>query len=319
MSGSDIDDGPRLILACEEPELFQHPPQSRYLGDVFRRLSTRNTQVLVCTHSPHFVVGDHFENIRLVRKAPGASQATISAATWQEVAARLAAATGKAPLREEQGALATIHQALTTSINEMFFTPVLVLVEGAEDVAYVTAYLNLLGLWEEWRRLGCHIVATDRKSNMLRPLCVAKALRIPTFVCFDADGHDKNGNHERDNKALLTLCGLTNPDAYPPTTLWGDDVVVWPSTLGMIVHEELASDAWSKVKAEVEARYGQPGSLSKNGLFIADVLSAAWEQGVRSKSLEKLCAQMLKFARDISSIVSPLVAPAKPLEAEATT
>lgn len=60
LSGSDVAGGPRLILACEEPELYQHPPQGRHLYNVLLKLSKGNSQIIVCTHSPYFVSGEEF-------------------------------------------------------------------------------------------------------------------------------------------------------------------------------------------------------------------------------------------------------------------
>jgi putative ATP-dependent endonuclease of the OLD family len=62
------DTGPRLLLACEEPELYQHPPQARYLASLLQKLSTQNAQILACTHSPYFVTGRSFEHVRVVTK-----------------------------------------------------------------------------------------------------------------------------------------------------------------------------------------------------------------------------------------------------------
>jgi energy-coupling factor transporter ATP-binding protein EcfA2 len=49
LAGTD-DAGPTLILACEEPELYQHSPQARHLANVLHKLSRGNSQVIVCTH-----------------------------------------------------------------------------------------------------------------------------------------------------------------------------------------------------------------------------------------------------------------------------
>src|SRR5213593_4677086 len=62
------DKGPKLLLGCEEPELYQHPPQSRYLAGVMQQLSKQNAQIMVSTHSPHFISGKSFEQIRMVLK-----------------------------------------------------------------------------------------------------------------------------------------------------------------------------------------------------------------------------------------------------------
>jgi predicted ATP-dependent endonuclease of OLD family len=51
---ASVDDNvsPRLILGCEEPELYQHPPQARHLATVLQRLSTGNSQIIISTHNP---------------------------------------------------------------------------------------------------------------------------------------------------------------------------------------------------------------------------------------------------------------------------
>jgi predicted ATP-dependent endonuclease of OLD family len=52
LANTNDETAPRLLLGCEEPELYQHPPQARHLFDVFQKLTTDNTQVIVSTHSP---------------------------------------------------------------------------------------------------------------------------------------------------------------------------------------------------------------------------------------------------------------------------
>jgi len=55
-------------------------------------------------------------------------------------------------------------------MNEMFFSAVPVFVEGLEDVAYVSSYMTLLGLWDEFRSLGCHLIQVQGKSNLIYAL-----------------------------------------------------------------------------------------------------------------------------------------------------
>ena len=52
LAGTDAAGGATLILACEEPELYQHPPQARHLAAVLNRLSRGNAQVIVCYPRP---------------------------------------------------------------------------------------------------------------------------------------------------------------------------------------------------------------------------------------------------------------------------
>jgi hypothetical protein len=300
LSGSDIGAGPRLILACEEPELYQHPPQARHLNNLLLRLSEQNSQILVATHSPYFVSGEGFESVRMVRKANGAS--SITRTTHDEVSTQVAKARGEKPIKAS-GQLAKIHQALQPGLSEMFFASRILFVEGLEDTAYLTTYLHLLNLWDEYRRLGCHLIASDGKSEMLQPLAVARCLQIPAFVVFDSDGDkpDKSGSkekHRKDNGAILSLCGVTKPEPFPSDTFWGDTVVMWRSDIGQVVEQEIGKEDWDKYRSEADTKYGHAGNLRKNTLHIASSLQVAWEAGKKSASLKKLCEKIMEFAKN---------------------
>jgi energy-coupling factor transporter ATP-binding protein EcfA2 len=299
LSGCDDLGGPRLILGCEEPELYQHPPQARHLLGVLQKLSSGNSQIIVCTHSPYLVSGEKFEQIRIIRKEDARSR--VFSVKYQEITNLIAKATGDQPIKPS-GYLAKIHQALQPGLSEMFFTTYLILVEGLEDHAFITAYLNLLDLWEEYRRYGCHIVAVGCKSAIIQPLAIAKSLKIPTFVVFDADGDkpDKNGSrakHEKDNRAILKLCGAANPIPFPDTTYWGDCVTMWNSEIGSIVEADIGKESWNKYCAEADKIYCDAGNLRKNMLHIAVCLTLAWDDGKKSNSLEKLCLRLLELAK----------------------
>ena len=49
----DSEVSPTLILGCEEPELYQHPPQAKHLAAVLMELSGGDAQVFITTHSPY--------------------------------------------------------------------------------------------------------------------------------------------------------------------------------------------------------------------------------------------------------------------------
>lgn len=303
LATTDDENAPRLILGCEEPELYQHPPQARHLASVLQTLSGRNAQVIITTHSPTFVSGEGFENVRLVRKNIETKASSVGHLSFAVLAARVAEATGEQPKRPE-GTLAKIHQALQPALNEMFFTSRLVLVEGLEDGAYLSAALHLLKKWDDFRSLGGHIVATNKKSEMLQPLLLAKHLGIPTVVVFDsdADAPDKNGSqkkHKRDNLALLRAVGLGSEEPLPTTTLWAKGLTMWHSNIGSVVKSEIGDVDWKDFSAKADALYGQAGNLQKNVLHIGAALSFAWDAGKRSPSLERVCAVILDPANSI--------------------
>ncbi len=300
LAGTDDANGSTLILACEEPELYQHPPQARYLAAVLKKLSSGNTQIVVSTHDPRFVSGPGFEDIRMIRKDSAQRSSQVSCVSFDDISQAIAGATGRQPTKPE-GTLAKIHQALQPSLNEMFFTRRLILVEGLEDVAYLWSYLHLLEKEDDFRRLGGHIVATNGKSSLLQPLVIARHMRIPTYVVFDADADkpDRNGSrakHEKDNRALLALMGKANEDPFPAATYCGHGFTMWSSNIREIIKVDIGAEDWKAFCTKADHRYGHAGDLHKNALHIGASLAFAWQAGKRPASLEALCDRILDAA-----------------------
>ena len=162
---------PSLVMGIEEPELFQHPPQSRYLSEVLQSLAKSGSQILTCSHSPLFIPGDDVEAVRVVREVQSPSNSTVSRLTYAELAKQLEECGDR--LYRPTGLLAKLMTTLSPTINEMFFCRTLVLVESMEDVAYLSTYLELEAQMTDFRRCGCHIVPVGKKSEMLRPVLIA--------------------------------------------------------------------------------------------------------------------------------------------------
>jgi predicted ATP-dependent endonuclease of OLD family len=302
LAGSEADNAPTLILGCEEPELYQHPPQARHLAQVFCELATANNQILVTTHSPLFVSGEGFEDVRLVRRAAGArASSTVSSLTFQSLCDRIRQATGADPLRRLEGLVAKIHQALQPGIAEMFFTRIPVLVEGLEDVSYLTTQLQLSGLWPEFRRLGCHIIPVNGKDKLIQPLAISAELGLPSFVVFDADGDtvrpEHRVKHERDNQALMTLLGSPHPP-FPAGNVTGDNFTVWESNLTNTVKADFPEADYMRITNATRLNYAQEGGLEKNHMFVAEWLSTAHSENLQSGSLNALCQSIIEHARN---------------------
>ena len=116
LAGTTEIEGPTLILACEEPELYQHPPQARHLAGVLNELSQKNAQVMVSTHDPLFVSGKGFPDVRMVRKHPDQQSSTVSHMSLDKISEEVASATGDRPSKPE-GILAKIHQILQSTLG----------------------------------------------------------------------------------------------------------------------------------------------------------------------------------------------------------
>jgi predicted ATP-dependent endonuclease of OLD family len=301
LADSESENAPTLILGCEEPELYQHPPQARHLADVFEELATGNNQILVTTHSPLFVSGDGFENTRLVRRESQASGTSIRSLTFANLCARTRAALGEAPNSRTAGMIAKIHQALQPGIAEMFFAHVPVLVEGLEDVSYITTELLLSNQWGEFRRLGCHLIPCNGKDKLIQPLAIATEFGMPVFVVFDADGdtirQDFRIKHERDNRALISLLGAAHAP-FPSADVLSSNHAIWEKSLTLSVKADFAVD-YDRIVNAARVNYAHEGGLEKNDLFIADWLTAARDECLSSPTLARLCQAILEFARSV--------------------
>lgn len=68
-------DVPNVIYAIEEPETSQHPDHQKKLIEAFINLSkTKNTQILMTTHSPAIVKILEFEHLKLVSDEAGSKE-----------------------------------------------------------------------------------------------------------------------------------------------------------------------------------------------------------------------------------------------------
>jgi hypothetical protein len=255
-----------------------------------------------------------FEDVRLIEKDSATKASRIASVKFDEIAAAVSAATGDRVIRS-QGMRAKLQQSLQANLNEMFFTQRLILVEGLEDIAYIIAYLELSGRWEEYRRLGCHMIAADGKDKIIQPLAIANAMDIRVIVVFDSDAdtygtidlaNDPEGKraarrpmHLRDNTAILKLSGIREPDPFPTTTLFTDRVVMWHSEIGDVIAEDIGRKDWARFRQEADQELGQPGGLSKNGMHIAIALEKAWNAGKRSKNLDDLSTRILQIGAPI--------------------
>lgn len=293
---ADIDDGnaPTLVMAIEEPELYQHPPQARYLSEVLQDLANENSQIIVCSHSPYFIPGDDFHNVRLVRELGSPSCSNVTSLTYAELAKELTDAGEKAV--KETGMIAKLYPTLRPEISEMFFSRKLILVEGIEDVAYLTSYIQLMGKLPDFRRSGYHIIPVGGKNELLKPLAIAKLLKIEVFVVCDADTdktrEDEVNKHKKDNAAILYLLGHDMSENWPEADIRKSNLRMWKTNITNTVGPEFGED-WKTHEDLAASYYGNAGGLKKNPLAVSRALESAWKAGLKSTTLQELVDSLL--------------------------
>lgn len=297
---TDVEHQPTLILAVEEPELYQHPPQARHLSSVLEALSKQNSQVILTTHSPYFISGRGFESIRMTRKSLIQGKTKVSQYTHSELSKKLAEALGESQ-RNPTATMAAIEQIMQPSKNELFFSRVPILVEGTEDVALLATYLRLIKKWNEFRRHGCHFVICEGKSQMSRPLAIALGLSIPFYAIFDGDSDkcekaDIKKQHERDNGCLIKLCGKdVNP--IPTENYWSDNFIIWKTNFLNEVINDFKSDIWEGAESEMRINHSLwDGIQRKHPILVTATIENLWNNGKRSSILQKTCYRILEYS-----------------------
>lgn len=290
------DEAPTLILGVEEPELYQHPPQARYLSQVLRQLAEQDTQVLVTTHNPCFVGGYTFEAVRLFRKDQETSSTRVLTLTHERFSERYAEASGKPALRAN-AVEAQLNELLRGAVNEMFFASKIVLVEGSEDAAHLLSWITLTDRLTQLRSQGIHIIAVDGKSNLVRPAIIAQELGVPCFVIFDGDrAHKTHGDQVADNKRLLRSLGFMAEEYFPDEVRWGDSFVQWPDDLASLVDDDLTAslgaESFARITEEARVACGHMPAPNKNTTFIQHRLTAAYGAGAACQTLDDICERI---------------------------
>jgi predicted ATP-dependent endonuclease of OLD family len=303
LSSTHEGEQPTLILGFEEPELYQHPPQARHLSSLLDELSKGDAQVIMTTHSPYFISAKGFESVRMTRSAGPHGKTVVTHLTYETLSSSLSKARGSDP-SPPTTIMAAVEQIMQPSQNELFFSQVPVLVEGPEDIAFLSTHLHLSGKWSEFRRCGCHFVVCGGKTNLSRPLAIALGLGIPAYVVFDGDRDKATGadesKHRTDNQCILNLCDV-HTDPLQDSAYFSESLVMWSTRIHDEIRAEIGDVKWNK--AELKARQGHAllnGVRQKNPLVISATLENLWNEGTKSTLLEKLCNGLLEHARKVT-------------------
>lgn len=164
-----------VVFAIEEPELFLHPHAQRALDKALRVLAcSDNTQVLVCSHSTHFVNLNDYRGVALIRKASAEEGTTLVQCTED-----LFEGEGD-PERKRR-----FHMAawVNPDRGEMLFARRIAFVEGETEKS-VFPYLA--------EKMRCHsedvsVIDCGSKHNIPLYVAIAKAFHLNYVVVHDED------------------------------------------------------------------------------------------------------------------------------------
>ena len=282
-----------IIIAIEEPELFQHPTKQRLfyralseLAESFNKKTGIRLQVIYATHSPLLISLPEVERIRLVRKSysEGAIDITVRSTTLQECADFIA------PLR---GFKASPHRygvglhIVTSDIAEAFFSKTVVLVEGVSDVAILEAAFKIRD--RDVLSDGIVIKSVGGKRNLDRPLLVFQKFGIPTMVIMDNDyqlfGTQKEADEIKWNKFIQQICGIDVISDWPDTV--GANFASWKGTIEDYIRKESGDQIYNNALAEMSKNFSISGAdCAKSPAVASSLLNRLRAQGVELKKLD---------------------------------
>lgn len=292
---------PGLVLAIEEPELYQHPSSQRHLASVLLKLAqgvipgvAKKTQVLYSTHSPLFVGLDRFEQIRLLRKAENAAgKPMVTKAVKAEldaVAEELWVAGGRQGSKYTGDTLRPRLQAVMTPwVNEGFFADVAVLVEGEDDRAAILGVAKSMG--HDFDSGGISVIPCIGKNNLDRPLVIFRHLGILVYVIWDGDYGEQEAQAE-DNRQLLRLLG--EPEADWPCGVQ-DRRACFKTKLETTLEEEIGKEMFERLLSAEQVQLGIPRKKDalKNPVVLQHIVEKAAAEGETSATLKGIVERIV--------------------------
>ena len=204
-----------LVLVVDEPEAHLHPLAQQWLASRLNQLTTDGLQVVITTHSPHFVDLSRLENLVLLRR-PGGGATEVVQLTRDELVEGLVAK-GAHPGRTTTESIGPFYEASATDeIRSAFFSRACVLVEGPTEALAFPELLKRQGF--DPVREGIAFVPVFGIGNIAKWARLLHVFGIPTYCIFDTDSN-KSGKIADSLHAqrvdLLSAIGVTGTPKSP--------------------------------------------------------------------------------------------------------
>jgi putative ATP-dependent endonuclease of OLD family len=288
---------PGLILAIEEPELYQHLTKQRHFAKVLSLLSdgtlpgvATKTQVVFASHSPYFVCLDRFDQVRLARRLPhemsGHKECHIREARLLDVVRMLEEAHQVIPGTWSEESLKSKLHIVTPELAEGFFADVVLLVEGESDKSALRAAAAAKDV--DLESLGIAILQAGGKNNLDRPAAIFRTLNIPVFAVWDCDRNEDVIEEEKANRALQWLMGSDVEAIVGAGSRIERNFACFDENLESMLRSELGTEEYDRSVEEMQEHFGvqRREDAIKAAPVMRGVLGALASRGIRSATLE---------------------------------
>lgn len=271
-----------LILALEEPELYQHPLRAatlpacsssspRTLAGPRRRSCTPPTRP-TSSRSPR----SSRSGLRVAAGPQGLPETSISSVDLAAAATELwAAYGGTGGCWTATSLRPRLRPIVETPVSEGFFAHAVVLLEGEEDRAVLAAAAAERDL--DLAQRGIALLAVGGKGNLDRAIVSFRQLGIPTYALFDVDQRRGGDGNARSNRALLRLLGRP-PEDFPDTQVHASFACFEETLLGT-VRGELGAQAVEAALDRACDRFGFTHDGRKNGVVLREAFHCSPGKG----------------------------------------
>jgi putative ATP-dependent endonuclease of OLD family len=189
-----------LLLIIDEPETHLHPLAQRWLARTMFSMAKDGLQLIITTHSPHFINLEFLPGINLIRKN---EEGTIAISNNKTDLFEYCIANGSDPNRTKKDTVIPfyVNHSIPQILNG-FFAAKVILVEGKTEELALPIYMEKAGF--DTLKESVEIISVSGKGNIGKWWRLFTFYEIPTFVCFDNDSkNDGNGSKRKD--ALKTI------------------------------------------------------------------------------------------------------------------
>jgi putative ATP-dependent endonuclease of OLD family len=284
---------PNLIIAIEEPELYQHPDRQRHIAKTLLSLSAsgmaglaQGIQVVYSTHSPLFVDLERFEQIRICRKIlsePEKSKHTRFSRTALDTIADSLQQIRSHGAFTGVSVKPHLRVLMTPWFNEGFFADIVVLVEGITDRTCILAVASVLGY--DLESSGVAVIPYNSKNSLDYAALIFRSLEIPTYAIWDGDS--SNDGAIRANRLFLRLFGAPEED-FPARV--EATFAVFSKDMFDTLRNEVGTTLYGDILAQYYERFQieEETKVLENLSMMQEIYGEIRSKGQSSPTLERI-------------------------------
>jgi putative ATP-dependent endonuclease of OLD family len=296
--------GQGLIFILDEPEAHLHPLAQKWLAKQFFKMAEDGLQIVITTHSPHFINLKYIDGLNLVRKDKETTY--IIRNTAKSLFEHCITTGANSTKTRKETVVPFYSNQATAHILSGFFANKVILVEGLTEELSLPIYFARIGF--DTTEQGVEVIGVNGKGNLAKWWRLFTLYEIPTFVCFDNDirsGDDTNGSHRKD--ALKAIGILENKfDSILGFNSWNlsDKYCVFGTDFEKTMRESFTDYATIEATKQTEL-----GSSSKHIIARETAKSVDFNKESIGKLNFKLFVDKIKILGDESACA--VMAPAE--------